>query len=152
MNCSVQNVPLWIIFTASCRLVASQHPLGLLKKKERKKEKDHKPEFPREPAAWAPLPQSWAPPACRFLNMMNCVVSAAARSAQGSRPRLLGQPVSPPRARLLHASRRRHCRCCCIASVLMQASQITERDVSTARLGRAERRGGCCRVGRNRLG
>lgn len=96
---------------------------------------------------------SRAPPLGRFLNMMNCCGQPRQCAVpRGASPRLLGQPASLQQASLLHASLRRQCRCCCVPSVPAEASQITERDMSTPWPSRAERRGGCCRVGRNRFG
>ena len=136
--------PLCITLTASCRLDASHRPFRL---GEKEKKMITSPEFPREPVASAPLPPFRAPPLGMFLNMMNRRGQDAV--PRGASPRLLGQPSSLPQASLLHASQHRHGRCCCISSVPVETSQITERDVFTPWLGRAGRRGGCCRVRNN---
>lgn len=132
------SVPLWIMLIASCGLDVSHHRFKLGEKKN-----DHKPRFSLRTCGFGSSGSIQGPSRGRFLNMMNC------RGQRSSVP-CPGEPALGSLASLLHASPRRHChRCCCISSVPMEASQITERDMSTPWPGRAERRGGCCRLGRN---
>lgn len=135
--------PLCIMLTASCGLDASHHPFRL---GEKEKKMITSSEFPREPAASAAQPPFRAPPAGTFLNMMNCRGQRAV--PRGASPRLLGQPSSLPQASLLHASQRRRGRCGCISCPSGGITNHREGRVHS-RLGRAERRGGCCRVGSN---
>lgn len=123
---------LWIMLTASCGLDASHHPVRLAEKEKRKK-KDNKPRISPRTCGFGSPASSLGPSRRRVLNMMNC------RGQCGS-ARCPGELALGSLASLLQASQRRHARCCCISSVPMQASQITERDVSTPAWQSGEKR------------